>query len=155
MSEEIVKAKTAEERIQEVTARRAAKEDAELAARREQFANDLEAIEELEKSKGIRIRYSKQVRTFVPGLPVVVGVRAPDVAEYKRLVSKVNRANGNGDAKVAALIELANACWAYPDPTDDKAKRDAMVEANAGLLASVGNFANTLAEVELKEEGKE
>jgi len=140
---------TAAERIAAATERRGAKADAEAAAREEQFACDLEAIEALEEKLGVRVHYSRQVRTFVPGLPVVVGVRAPDPAEYKRLFSSINRSGGNGDAKVAALLMLANACWVYPE---DKAARDALTEANAALLASVGNFANTLAEVELKEE---
>lgn len=146
---DIVQAKTAAERIAAAHDRRAAKADAEVAKREEQFATDLEAIEALEEKLGVRVHYSAQVRTFVPGLPVVVGVRAPDPAEYKRLFSSINRAQGNGDAKVAALLMLGNACWVYPE---EKAARDAMVEANAALVASVGNFANTLAEVELKEE---
>lgn len=146
---DLTKALTAVERIAASTERRAKLAEAEIKARTEQFADDLEAIEALEAKLGIRIRYSQQVRTFVPGLPVVVGVRAPDPAEYKRMFSSVNRSGGNGDAKVAALLLLANACWVYPE---EKAVRDQLVEANAALLASVGNFANTLAEVELKEE---
>ncbi len=148
---EIVTTPTAAERIQAATDRRAAKADAEATAREEQFATDLEAIEALESKLGLRIYYSKQVRTFVAGLPVVVGVRAPDPNEYKRMFSMVNRTGGNGDAKVSALLTLAQACWVYPE---DTATRAAMTEANAALLASVGNFANTLAEVELREEGK-
>ncbi len=64
----------------------------------------------------------------------------------------VNRSNNNGDAKVAAVATLAQSCWIYPE---DKATRDAMCDANAGLLSSVGNFAYSLGEVELKEEGKD
>jgi hypothetical protein len=144
--------KSAADRIREAGERRAAKVDAEVKAREEQLAADVEAIEALEEKLGIRIHASKQVRQFVVGLPVVVGVRAPDAAEYKRMFSGVNRSNGNGDAKVAAHTMLANACWVYPQ---DAATRDAMLAANGGLLASVGNFANKLAEVELEEEGKE
>ncbi len=143
--------RTAAQRIDAVNARRAAKAEAETKAREEQFATDLEAIEALEEKLGQRVSYSSQVRAFVPGTPVVVGVRAPDPSEYKRLVSMIAKNGNHGDAKVAAVIQLAEVCWVYPA---DKPTRDAMVEANAGLLASVGNFANTLAEVELKEEGK-
>ncbi len=146
---DITPAKTAAERIQAAEERRAAKADAEVAQREEQFATDLEAIEALEAKLGVRVHYSKQVRTFVRGLPVVVGVRAPDPGEYKRMLSMVSRNGGNGDARVAAILALAQSCWVYPE---EKATRDAMAEANAALLASVGNFANTLAEVELREE---
>jgi len=149
---EVTKALTAAERIAAAQERRTKKTDAEASAREEQFATYLEAIEQLEAKLGIRIRYSNQIRTFVPGMPVVVGVRAPEPAEYKRLLSQVSRSNGNGDAKVAGIIALGHACWVYPE---DKATRDAMIEANAALVASVGNFANTLAEVELKEEKNE
>lgn len=144
-------APTPAERIQAAMDRRTEKKDAEAKAREAQFAADLEAIEALESKLGLRIHYSAQVRTFVAGMPVVVGVRAPEPSEYKRMFSMVNRTGGNGDAKVSALLTLAQACWVYPE---DKVTRDAMTEANAALLASVGNFANTLAEVELKEEGK-
>lgn len=143
--------KTAAQRTAEALERRTKSAEAELAAREEQFADDIEAIEVLEHELGARIHYSKQVRNFTPGLPVVVGVRAPEPAEYKRMFSGVNKNGASGDAKVQALLQLAGVCWVYPA---EKEKREAMVEANAGLLASVGNFANTLAEVELREEGK-
>jgi len=142
---------TAEERIAASAARRAAKAEAETKARTEQFADDLEAIEALEEKLGERVRYSAQVKQYVPGLPVVVGVRAPATAEYKRLVSMVNKSK-DADAKVMAVNTLAQSCWVYPEK---KETRDAMIEANAGLLSSVGNFAYSLGEVELKDEGKE
>jgi hypothetical protein len=143
---------TAAQRIEAANKRRAEKVEAEAKAREEQFATDLEAIEALEAKLGVRLRYSSQVRNFVPGLPVIVGVRSPEPAEHKRLVSMVNRSNNNGDAKVAAVATLAQSCWVYPE---EKLTRDAMLDANAGLLSSVGNFAYSLGEVELKEEGKE
>ena len=142
---------TAAERIAASQKRREDKADAEREAREEQFATDLEAIEELEAKLGVRIRYSKQVSTFVAGLPVVVGVRAPEPGEYKRLLSLIARAKDNADAKVAALLDLAQQCWVYPA---DGPTRASMMEANAALLTSVGNFANSLAEVEMRDEGK-
>lgn len=152
MSDPKPRALTPEERIAASAERRAKAADAEKAARLEQFATDLEAIEALEMKLGLHLRYSSQVRQYVPGQPVVVGVRAPAPAEYKRLMSLMNRKDASGDAKVAALIQIAQECWVYPE---DKASRDAMTEANAGLLASVGGFVNSLAEVELKEAGKD
>lgn len=154
MSDAKPKALTPAERIAASTERRTKAAEAEKKAREEQFATDLEAIEALESKLGLQLRYSSQVRQFVPGQPVVVGVRAPAPVEYKRLMSLMNRKDASGDAKVAALIQIAQECWVYPDPITDKESRDAMIEANAGLLASIGGFVNSLAEVELKEEGK-
>ncbi len=143
---------TPAQRIAASNERREARAKAEAEQREAQFADDLEAIEALEIKLSVRVRHSAQVKQYVAGLPVVVGVRAPDPSEHKRLVSMVNRSNNNGDAKVAAVATLAQSCWVYPE---DKPTRDAMIEANAGLLSSVGNFAYSLGEVELKEEGKE
>jgi hypothetical protein len=91
------------------------------------------------------------VKTFVAGLPVVVAVRAPDAAEMKKMVTMVNKNKDHVDAKIAAVRDLAEVCWVYPE---DKETRKAMCEANAGLHSSIGNFAYSLGEVELKEEGK-
>lgn len=144
--------KTAAQRIADAQDRRQAKADKEKAARAEQHATDLEAIEALEDKLGQKIYPSKQLTQFKAGLPIVVGIRVPTNAEYKRQVSKLNRANGNGDAKVAAQNEMANACWAYPE---DPTTRNEMLEANTGLIASIGVYANKLAEAEFTEEGKE
>lgn len=142
---------TPEQRTAAALKRRAAKNDAETKARAAQFADDIEAIEAIENRDDVELHYSEQVKQFVPGLPVIVGARAPDKTEYKRLLSKMNRQGATGDAKVAALVELAAVCWTYPE---DPKVREAMVEANPGLLASLGNFVNSLAEVGIREEGK-
>lgn len=144
--------KTAAERIAEANERRAKKSAAEAAAREEQHASDLEAIEAVEERLGQKVHVSQQVKNFVKGLPVVVGVRAPDMAEYKRLYTLVGRSGSNADARGAALMQLGQVCWVYPE---EKATKDLMIESNAALLASIGVFANSLAEVELREEGKE
>jgi hypothetical protein len=143
---------TADQRIAASAARRAERAEAEADARKEQFADDLEAIEAIEAKLGARVRYSAQVSNFVPGLPVIVGVRPPEPAEHKRFVKMVNANGNNADAKIAAVAQLAQLCWVYPE---DKFTRDAMVQANAGLISSVGNFAYSLGDVELKDEGKE
>ncbi len=142
---------TAAQRIAAAEARRQAKTDAEKAAREEQHANDLEAIEALEATLGQKVYPSKQVTQWKAGLPVIVGIRVPTHVEYKRQVSRLNRANGNGDAKVSAQNELANACWVYPE---DQATRDEMLQVNSGLIASIGLYVNKLAEAEFTEEGK-
>ena len=142
---------TAAERIKAQTDKRNARNATEARAREEQLATDLEAIAVLEEDKGVRIYYSSQVRNYVAGQPVIVGIRAPSEGEYKRLFSKMNNTKGHSDAKVAAHVELADVVWMYPQ---DPSSRRAMIEANAGLLASVGNFATKLAEVDVEEEGK-
>lgn len=143
---------TPAQRIEAAKKRAADKAVVEAKAREAQFADDLEAMEAIEAKLGIRLRYSAEVKQYVQGLPVVVGVRAPEPAEHKRLVSMVNKNGSNADAKVSAVATLAQSCWVYPE---DKETRDAMIEANAGLLSSVGNFAYSLGEVELKAEGKD
>lgn len=143
--------KTLSERRAELEKRRADREAKVQANREEQEVSDREAIDALEEEKGITIHVSQPTRNFAPGVPVVVGVRAPSDAEYKRYFTQVNRSQGHADAKLAAHKMLAEVCWVYP--TDPKV-RAAMIETNAGLLASVGNFATKLAEVAMEEEGK-
>ncbi len=143
---------TPAQRVAAIEARKAARTAVADAAREEQYATDRERIADLEDQLGIEIHISKQVRQHVPGCPVVVGVRAPGEGEYKRFFSQINKSNGNGDAKVSALKMLAEVCWVYPA---DPEQRKALLSANSALLASVGNFANKLAEVEIADEGKE
>ena len=150
MSDE-AKKPTRAERLAALEKKQADRDAAEAEAREEQYVTDREAIAALSDKLGVRVHHSKQVKQFVPGVPVIVGVRAPEAGEYKRLFSKVNNAK-NGDARVAALNELAQSCWVYPA---EGPERQAMLDANSGLLASVGNFANKLAEVEIAEEGKD
>lgn len=142
---------TPAERLKAVEERSAKKAEAIAAAREEQYATDREKIAELEEKLGQKVYISNQVRQFTQGFPVVVGIRAPTVPEYKRLFSQINRTKGNDDAKVAAHQMLAQVCWVYPEEPES---REAMLEANSGLLASIGNYANKLAEVEIDDEGK-
>lgn len=143
---------TPAERLAVVEEKAKRKREAIEEAREEQYATDREAIVKLEEELGIEIHFSKQVRQYVPGLPVIVGMRAPSEGEYKRVFSKMNNTKAHSDAKVAAHVELAQVCWVYPEASEI---RKAMIAANSGLLASVGNFAHKLAEVEILEEGKD
>jgi hypothetical protein len=143
---------TPEERVAAVKARRAARDTSNAKARTAQEAVDLEAIEKLEEEHGYTLNVEHQVSQFVPGHPVIVGIRPPTEVEYKRFFSQINRSGGQGDAKVAAQMMLAQVCWAYPEDPDS---RKAMLGANAALLASVGNIANKLAELKQDEAGKD
>jgi hypothetical protein len=143
--------KTPESRADAIKARRAERAAAIETARAEQEVADLEAIEALEAERGITLNIENQVAQFVPGCPVIVGVRPPDATEYKRFFQKIGRAGEHADAKMAAHAELAQVCWAYPE---DKKLRDGMLAANGGLLATVGNVAIKLAELKKDEAGK-
>ncbi len=137
--------------LEEIKARRAARAAATEEARAAQYLIDCKAIEALEAEHGYVLNISQQVRQFVPGCPVVVAVKAPSELEYKRFFQQINRSKGNADAQMAAHAMLAQVCWVYPENPE---ARKAMVAANGGLLASVGNLANKLAELNADEEGK-
>jgi hypothetical protein len=138
--------------VEELEAKRAARKADADKARSEQYAKDLAAVDalECEHADWGMLDISLRVTNFVPGVPSLVGVRAPKELEYKRFFQQINRA-GNADAKMAAHEQLAKTCWVYP-PED--AQRKAMCEANPGLIAGVGNLAIKLAELKSDEEGK-
>jgi hypothetical protein len=136
---------------EEFEARRAAKKEAAEKARAAQLPIDRENIAELEDEHGYELDISLSVRHVVAGHPVLLGVRAPNEGEYKRLIQSINRA-GNADAKLAAIEQLARTCWAYPA---DDASRKAIMAANPALLAQVGTLANKLAELRSADEGKD
>jgi hypothetical protein len=142
---------TPEQRTAAARKRRADRELDTAKARAAQEAIDLEAIEKLELAGGYMMNVENQVTQHVPGHPVIIGIRPPTEAEYKRFFSQVHRANGNGDAKAAATVMLAQSCWAYPE---DPASRAALIAQNAALLASVSAVANKLAELKQDEAGK-
>jgi hypothetical protein len=143
--------KTPAERKAAALERRAKREATLEEARDAQEAVDLEAIEALELEHGYTLNVEFQVQQFVPGFPTIVAIRPPSEAEYKRYFAQVNKANGSGDAKVAAHVMLAQVSWVYP--AEPEARR-AMLAANGGMLASIGNHASKLAELRKSEEGK-
>lgn len=143
---------TPAERKAAAYARRAAREATSAEARDAQEVVDLEAIEAIEAERGYTLDVGFQVQQFVPGAPVIVGVKAPTELEYKRYFQQVNRSSGNADAKIAAHVMLAQVAWVYPE---DKDARAAMLAANGGMLASIGNHASKLAELRRTEAGKE
>lgn len=138
---------------EEFEARRAARQkgtDPESRAAQEEL--DLEAIDAIAIEKGVDIDIALSVRNMVAGQPVILGVRRPSRSEHKRFVQTVTRASGNADAKMSAIDQLGEVCWVYPT---DKASRDALVEANPGLIGSVGNRAYKLVELESEAEKKD
>ncbi len=73
--------KTPAQQLAELEALERAEADAEAKAREAQFVADRLAMHALGKARGVKVHYSAQVRQYVSGLPVVVGVRAPEAAE--------------------------------------------------------------------------
>lgn len=138
---------------EEFEARRAARrKGVSEEAREAQMAIDREAIDALEAERDVQLDVSLSVKNFVPGHPVIIGVRTPTEPEYKRYYQSLNRAGAGPDVKSAAHTQLANVCWVYPDAPES---RKALLAANPAILAQVGNLANKLAELRSEEEGKD
>ncbi len=136
--------------IEEVEAKRAELRAASLAAKNTQKLVDLEAILALEVEHGEDIA-TLEANRFVPGQPVVVGVKAPSADYYKRYQQKVRRAGvaKNSDALGAAGDELAKSCWVYPSEPE---AQKAMLDAFPGLLASIFLRVTSLAEMRADDE---
>lgn len=136
--------------VTEIESRRAARKAAAAQAREEQYAKDLEAIDALEVESGEDIATLK-VSQFKPGLPSLVGVKAPTEAYYKRFAQMIRKSGQNLEARAHAQDMLAESCWAYPNDAD---QRKAMKEAFPGVLVSIAVKAAELAELNADEEGK-
>ncbi len=136
--------------ITEIEARRAERKAAAAKAREEQYAKDLEAIDALEVESGEEITTLK-VNAHKPGLPTLVGVKAPNETYYKRFAQMVRKAGQNLEARAHAQDLLAESCWAWPSEADT---RKAMREAYPGVLVSIAVKAAELAELAADEEGK-
>src|SRR5687768_8755928 len=116
--------------VTEIENRRAERKAAAAKAREEQYAKDLEAIDALEVESGEELATLK-VATYKPGLPTLVGVKAPSEAYYKRFAQMIRKAGQNLEARAHAQDLLADSCWAYPTDADT---RKAMREAFPGVL---------------------
>ncbi len=142
-------------KVEEIEARRAARQ-AELAkAEAAQYELDLEARDALEVQYGDGAVAGVKIR-FKAGFPTRIFLRTPKSVEYKRYVDKVGRAAANkgkttADHLRAAQEELARACWVYPKEPE---QREAVLEEFPGLLSSIVLAATTLAEGQAEEEGK-
>jgi hypothetical protein len=143
---------TLEERRAAVEKRRQERAESLATARDEQEVSDLEAIDKLEADKGFALDATLSVSQYVKGCPVRLALRAPSASEYKRYFTQVNAAGSNADAKVKAHHLLAEVCWVYPESKEARAE---LLEANGGLLASIGNRAAKLAELKADEEKKD
>jgi hypothetical protein len=115
---------------------------------------DREAIDAIEVEEDLLLDASLEVRNFVPGCPVLIGIRTPDEAMWKRFTQSVNRANdkGSADAKVAACEQLGRACLLYPS---DAKVRSALLASNPSLITDVATRAAKLVALHEEAEGKD
>lgn len=134
--------------VTEIEARRAERKSAAEAARKEQYAKDLEAIDDLEVKSGDEITTLK-VASFKAGLPTLVGIKAPSEQYYKRYAQMIRRAGQNLEKAAEAQEMLADSCWVYPD---DKQVRKEMREAFPAVLMSIVVKVNELVELKSEDE---
>jgi hypothetical protein len=133
-------------------ARRAKRRAENEASARAQKAIDLQKIEDIELESGVELSLLEANKRFVPGVPVVVGVRPPSSAEYKRFTSAIRLAKDNAVKRGDAQDQFARACIVYPEVGSDMYK--ALNEHFPGTLNSVVVVASKLAELATEDEKK-
>lgn len=140
-------------KVEEIEARRAARKAGHAAAREEQYAIDLEALDALEVEHGDDSVARLDVERYVKGHPTFVVLRAPRHDEYKRFCDLVARASDKGstDARRDAQDMLAHSVWVYPKESD---ARKAMLKDFPGILLSIVLRAVKLVEAQATTEGK-
>jgi len=141
----------AKTKIAEIEQKRAERKAALAAAREEQLANDLEALDALEQEHGDHAIARLDVDGFKPGHTAFVALRSPSSIEYQRFCDMIARAGNDAKKKLEAQNMLAESCWCYPKEKD---ARKAMLEAYPGMLLSVAVRAMKLAEATEAAEGK-
>ena len=141
----------AKAKIEEIEKRRAARREASAAARDEQHATDLEAIDKLEEEHGDGVLARLNVDRFVPGQPTFIVMRTPTRAAYKRFQDQYAAATKGKGKVLDAHENLARTCWVYPA---DKAAQDAMLEVLPGIGHAISVHAQQLVEAQASDEGK-
>lgn len=136
----------------EIDERRAKARAAREAARSAQRKNDLEKIVELEESLGFDLETVETQGRVVEGVPVVVAVRPPSKAEYKRFQAIFRVEPEKSPKRGDAIDQLAKACIVYPEK--DSAAFAALLEHFPGTLSSVVPVATRLAELSSTAEKK-
>jgi|SRR6185295_18233678 len=105
----------AQSKIAAIEAKRAARKEATAKARDDQYAKDLERVDELETEHGDDQVGVLKLPSYEPGLPTLVVVRTPAPAIFNRFRQMVRKAGKNTEAMGAAKDLLASSCVAYPD----------------------------------------
>ena len=138
--------------LDEIEARREARRQTYEAARSAQRAKDIEALDALEEAHGYGAVRVVEPARWVPGLPTLAVVRAPDPAQFKRWRDRLRgeaAKEGRGDL-AKPTEELADVCIVYPDQETYARLR----EASPGLHLGAGNAAAALATGKEIEAGK-
>lgn len=132
--------------IEALEAKRAERKAATEKAREAQYAQDLEWLDGLEVEHGDGRVTALRMSSYVPGLPTLVVVKAPEPSYFARFRQQVRKAGQRVEAIGDAKDMLATACLAYPDAE----VYGRMCEAWASLHDAVGVEAIRLAETEGK-----
>lgn len=137
----------AKKTIAEIEARRAARQSTIAKAREEQYAKDLERVDELEVEYGDDRITVLKTPSFVAGLPTVVAVKTPAPSVFKRYRQMVRKAGQKYEAIGEARDMMAAECVAYPD----KETYERMKESWPSIHDNVGTEAARLGEAEGKD----
>jgi hypothetical protein len=124
-------------KIAEIEARRAARKEATSKARDEQYAKDVERVDELEAEHGNDRVSVLKMPSFVAGLPTLVVVSTPTQLVFHRFRQMVRKANGNTEAMGAAKDLLSASVVAFPDAETYARMRESWpsIHDNVGLEA--------------------
>lgn len=128
--------------IDEMRAKARARRELQRSAQRKL---DYEKILELEESLGSDLETVETQGRVVEGVPVVVAIRPPSKAEYKRFQSILRMEPEKSPKRGDAIDQLAKACIVYPEKDSDALA--ALLEAFPGTLNSVVPVAMRLAEL--------
>lgn len=102
-------------RVAALDAKRADRKVATEAARLEQYAKDLERVDELETEHGDGRIGVLKMPSFVAGLPTLVAVLTPSQIIFHRFRQMVRKGAGDAEKLGAAKDLLAASCVGYPD----------------------------------------
>lgn len=147
---------SADERIAAIEKRRAERAVANEAARKEQFAIDMEALDGLEEQHG----HERVFRVVLDGwqaghgAATLVAYRLPLSSEavVKRFLQQANATNPNAQQRVEASDALAKACIVYPEHGSDAYR--ATFEISPGLYHAIAKQIFDRVSGRAQEEGK-
>jgi hypothetical protein len=143
---------SAQDKIAEIEARRAARQAKLAVAKEEQYALDLEALDALEVEHGDGAVARLDPERYVEGLPTFVVLKTPSGAQYKRFCDQLaKQAKDSGKARQDAQDLLAKSCWVYPKQEEQAA----MLADFPGILTSIFVRAMQLVEAKQVDLGKE
>jgi hypothetical protein len=127
--------------IEEIQAARAARKAVGSAAREEQLAKDLEALDALELEHGDDRVVSLELPAHIPGLPTIIVGRCPSKDYFKKFQDMVRRAKGDLVRIGPATDQLADVCLAYPDAETYKQVREAFPAIHDQLATAAAELA--------------